>query len=101
MVFSDNLQETLGISCYECALVDAIPFMPDRLSYKEMYSNAFRYPSVWTESWDSYLIYKQELMKNIVWYMENYESRVDVVRSNVTTLTQDFFSAAELLKNIK
>jgi hypothetical protein len=40
-------------------------------------------------------------MKNIVWYMENYESRVDVVRSNVTTLTQDFFSAAELLKNIK
>jgi hypothetical protein len=66
-----------------------------------MYSNAFRYPSVWTESWDSYQIHKQELMKNIVWYMENYESRVDVVQANTTTLTQDFFSATGLLKNIK
>jgi hypothetical protein len=36
MVFSANLQETLGISWYEGALVDAIPMMPDRLSYSEM-----------------------------------------------------------------
>ena len=36
MVFSANLQETLGISWYEGALVDAIPMVPDRLSYSEM-----------------------------------------------------------------
>ena len=36
LVFSANLQETLGISWYEGALVDAIPMVPDRLSYKEM-----------------------------------------------------------------
>ena len=32
MVFSANLQETLGISWYEGALVDTIPMVPDRLS---------------------------------------------------------------------
>ena len=32
LVFSANLQETLGISWYEGAIVDAIPMVPDRLS---------------------------------------------------------------------
>ena len=45
IVFSANLQETLGISCYEGALVDAIPMVPDRLSYSEMYYEGFKYPS--------------------------------------------------------
>src|SRR5210317_1258307 len=47
MVFSANLQETLGISWYEGALVNAIPMVPDRLSYSEM-TDAFKYPSEWT-----------------------------------------------------
>ena len=42
VVFSANLQETLGISAYEGALVGAIPMMPDRLSYTEMYDDDFR-----------------------------------------------------------
>ena len=101
MVFSANLQETLGISCYEGAVVDAVPLVPDRLSYKEMYSDAFRYPSEWTESWDSYIKHKQELADIIVWYMENYESRIQLVRANAVSLTEKFFSATNLLNNIK
>jgi len=46
LVFSANLQETLGISWYEGALVDAIPMVPDRLSYSEMALDEFKYPSV-------------------------------------------------------
>ena len=45
VVFSANLQETLGISWYEGALVNAIPMMPDRLSYSEMAIDDFKYPS--------------------------------------------------------
>jgi glycosyltransferase involved in cell wall biosynthesis len=101
MVFSANLQETLGISCYEGAIVNAVPMVPDRLSYKEMYSDAFRYPSEWTESWDSYIKHKQELADIIVWYMENYESRIQLVRANAVSLTEKFFSATNLLLNIK
>ena len=44
MVFSANLQETLGISWYEGLLVDTIPMVPDRLSYKEMATEDFKYP---------------------------------------------------------
>ena len=45
IVFSANLQETLGISMYEGALAGAIPIVPDRLSYSEMYTDDFKYPS--------------------------------------------------------
>ena len=101
MVFSANLQETLGISCYEGTLVDAVPMVPDRLSYKEMYSDAFRYPSEWTESWDSYLEHKQKLIGIIVWSIENYESRIKLVRANAASLTDNFFSATNLINNVR
>jgi hypothetical protein len=101
IVFSANLQETLGISCYEGTLVDAVPMVPDRLSYKEMYSDAFRYPSEWTESWDSYLEHKQELIDVIVWFIANYESCIKLVRANAASLTENFFSATSLINNVR
>jgi glycosyltransferase involved in cell wall biosynthesis len=44
IVFSANLQETLGIGVYEGALAGAIPVTPNRLSYTEMYQGLFQYP---------------------------------------------------------
>jgi len=101
IVFSANLQETLGISCYEGALVDAIPMVPDRLSYTEMYYDGFKYPSEWTESWDSYLIHRQELCHHIIVTMTHYEKRLPQLHKQAQDLTKHFFSATELLKNIK
>ena len=101
IVFSANLQETLGISCYEGALVDAIPLVPDRLSYSEMYTGILKYPSVYTESWDSYLAHKSEVVDMIVYHIENYERTLPLVRANAVSLTENFFSAVNLLKNIK
>ena len=101
IVFSANLQETLGISCYEGTLVNAIPMVPDRLSYSEMYSDAFKYPSEWTESWDSYLTHKQSLIDIIVWSIENYESRINLVKANSVSLTDNFFSATNLINNVR
>jgi len=49
IVFSANLQETLGISMYEGLLCRAIPFVPDRLSYTEMYPEYLKYESALTE----------------------------------------------------
>jgi hypothetical protein len=48
VVFSCSLQETLGIGCYEGVLAGAVPVVPDRLSYREMYPKEFRYRSAWT-----------------------------------------------------
>jgi hypothetical protein len=101
IVFSANLQETLGISCYEGALVDAIPMVPDRLSYKEMYYDIFKYPSQWTDSVESYDGARPALCTKIIQYMENYEQFRYQVRKQAQDLTKNFFSANELLKRIQ
>ena len=101
MVFSANLQETLGISCYEGAVVDAIPFVPGRLSYSEMYTDKFKYPSEWTESWNSYITNKQSLIDVITWYMDSYEANIHLVKAQAVSLTKEFFSADKLLENIE
>jgi len=101
IVFSANLQETLGISCYEGAIVDAIPMVPDRLSYTEMYYEGFKYPSEWTKDWDSYLQHRQELCHHIIVTMTHYEKRLPQLRKQTHDLTEKFFSADRLLENLK
>jgi len=100
IIFSANLQETLGISCYEGAVVDAIPMVPDRLSYTEMYYDDFKYPSIWTENWDSYLTNRQELCYNIITTMQNYKAMIPTLRKQTEDLTNNFFSCSGLLNNL-
>jgi hypothetical protein len=101
LVFSANLQETLGISCYEGALVNAIPMVPDRLSYKEMYYDTFKYPSLWTESYEDYDQHRHVLCNKIVQYMNNYEQFKFQINKQAIALTENFFSANRLLENLK
>ena len=101
LVFSANLQETLGISCYEGAVVDAIPMVPDRLSYSEMYYEGFKYPSEWTESFEKYETYRDHLRHHIVTTMTHYDKRVEQVQTQAAALTKQFFSAGKLLEHIR
>ena len=101
IIFSANLQETLGISCYEGAIVDAIPMVPDRLSYSEMYYDTFKYPSVWTENYEEYESSRQALCYKIIQYMNNYEQFKYQVRKQTRDLTENFFGSNKLLEMIK
>jgi hypothetical protein len=101
LVFSANLQETLGISWYEGALVGALPMVPDRLSYSEMALKGFTYPSAWTESVESYKAYRHFVTAQIVEYMENYEHFQQSLNKQVDYLKENFFTCGNLLKNIK
>ena len=101
LVFSANLQETLGISWYEGALVDAIPMVPDRLSYSEMALPEFKYPSAWTEDYDAYLHNRDKVIAQIVNYMENYEDLLVSLDKQRTKLNKEFFSGAALYDAIK
>jgi hypothetical protein len=101
MVFSANLQETLGISCYEGAVVDAIPMVPDRLSYTEMYYDTFKYPSEWTESFEAYETHRSNLCFAIMQHMDNYSTRLPLIHKQAKDLHDNFFSATGLLNNIK
>jgi hypothetical protein len=101
MVFSANLQETLGISCYEGAVVDAVPMVPDRLSYTEMYYDTFKYPSVWTESFAAYKAHRPNLCFAIMQHMDNYSTRIPSIRKQAKDLHEQFFSASKLLNNMQ
>lgn len=100
LVFSANLQETLGISWYEGALVNAIPMVPDRLSYSEMALSEFKYPSSWTEDFASYRQHRVLVVDRIIEYMENYESFLPSLNKQVTKLKKDFFSGKALYEAI-
>lgn len=98
IVFSANLQETLGISCYEGALVGAVPMVPDRLSYTEMYPSEYKYPSRWTESWDSYLENKHLLVRHIRNTLDSYKTHD--FEGLVNTL-DSYFSGEQIYNAIK
>jgi glycosyltransferase involved in cell wall biosynthesis len=101
LVFSANLQETLGISWYEGAVVDAIPMVPDRLSYSEMALDEFKYPSEWTKSFESYIKNRQLVVERIINYMENYQKLLPRLNTQTDVLTENFFSCNQLLKMLK
>ena len=101
MVFSANLQETLGISWYEGAIVGALPLVPDRLSYTEMSQIEFKYPSEWTTDFDSYVEHRDLLVNHIQHMMKNYEDYLPSLNTQVESLKTDFFSCKNLLSNLQ
>ena len=94
------MQETLGIGCYEGALLDAIPMVPDRLSYTEMYYEGFKYPSEWTESFAQYESFRLQLCHNILTTITHYEKRLPQLKKQTADLSKYFFSSDKLLENI-
>ena len=102
MVFSANLQETLGISCYEILRTGGVPFVPNRLSYSEMYEDIFLYPSKWTETWKSYQEHKEEIKERIVYFMDNFNSNEiqGAINVNKDMLEEQYFSATNLYKEL-
>jgi hypothetical protein len=101
LVFSANLQETLGISWYEGAIVDAIPMVPDRLSYSEMAFDSFKYPSEWTENYTAYEAHRPDICNKIIQYMNNYEKFLPSLNKQVYELKEHYFSCNKLLEMLK
>ena len=100
LVFSANLQETLGISWYEGLLVDCIPMVPDRLSYSEMANTEFKYPSIWTKNFDQYKKFKSEVVNKITDYIENYNDYKIPMDKQLYNLKKSFFSGEALYKAV-
>ena len=100
IVFSANLQETLGISWYEGALVDTIPMVPDRLSYSEMVLPEFAYSSNWTLSYSEYQSNKALVVNKIKDYMDNYDKYLPALHRQTSKLSKEFFSADNLYATI-
>jgi len=65
-----------------------------------MYSDDFRYPSEWTESWDSYLKYKPALVREIRIWMNRYDKIVETgkLKELENSLHENYFSCKGLRK---
>lgn len=100
MVFSANLQETLGISWYEGCLVDTMPLVPDRLSYTEMAIDEFKYPSKWTQDFESYQKSKKQLIQKIDFMMTNYKKIIPQIWKQKQQLQEKYFSGKQLYGDI-
>ncbi len=98
MVFSANLQETLGIGAMEAILAGSLPFVPDRLSYSEMYGNRFKYFSDYTSSWDNYQRYKVTLMDHIKNRMEM--NNMDAIHEQSLRLKEDYLYPGAMLDKL-
>jgi glycosyltransferase involved in cell wall biosynthesis len=101
LMWSANLQETLGISPFEGALLGVIPMLPDRLSYSEMYPVDYLYSSAWTDSFDNYMLNKSLIVDHIRYNMENYDTISTDVRTKLAPhLLKNYFSATTLLQEL-
>ena len=102
MVFSANLQETLGISCYEILRAGGVPLVPNRLSYIEMYADIFKYPSAFTENWKSYKDNKEILVGKIETLMNNFDAEEVQrnIKDNRNMLEEQYFSATNLYQEL-
>ena len=99
IVFSANLQETLGISWYEGALVGTVPMVPNRLSYSEMAPDSVLYDSSWTEDWDSYIANKDAVVSHIRETMQRNDT--EQMCADVVTKADEFFSGEALYNKIR
>lgn len=97
MVFSANKQETLGITWYEGLLAGAVSLVPDRLSYSEMSIDELKYPSIWTEDFETYLIYKEQLINKIKTILER-DNKYFI--ENAILKLNDFFTSKKLINKI-
>jgi glycosyltransferase involved in cell wall biosynthesis len=96
LVFSANLQETLGISWYEGALVGTLPMVPNRLSYSEMATDEVLYPSEWTDTYENFVLNKEKVID----FIEKQMTRNDYkqVCQKLVKKTSSFFDGKKLYK---
>lgn len=103
VVFSANLQETLGIStAIEAPLVRALPLVPDRLSYTEIFEgfNDFLMPSEWTESFESYEANRVRVISKLRYMLHNYDALAVETDRYRTTRWGDYGSAGPMIQKI-
>lgn len=100
IIFSCSLHENLGISIMEGVLAGAVPLVPDRCSYSEMYLPEFKYPSEWTADVESYQQYKPQLISHIKNVLRNINQYRALLPRQVSILEKDYLFADVMVNNI-
>jgi len=99
-IFSCALHENLGISVMEAVLTGAIPIVPDRASYREMYLPEFKYPSAWTESYEAYQENRENLTQFINERIDNPEKYAVLIKQQQRILIDKYLNSNVMINNI-
>ncbi len=97
-IFSCSLHENLGISIMEATLAGAIPIVPDRCSYSEMYLPEFKYPSEWTAHYGAYLENKTKLIEFIDDKLKNYDHYLPKLSEQREILKEKFLTSNVMIE---
>ena len=100
VLFSCSLHENLGIAIMEGALAGAIPILPDRCSYSEMYLPEFKYPSEWTKNVESYYEHKDELLRFINDRLQNRDKYMDALTEQNEILIRDYLQPTAMVEKL-
>lgn len=100
IIFSCALHENLGISVMEGTILGAIPVVPQRASYAEMYMDEFLYPSEWTESWDAYMNHRDDLHNFISDRIRNREKYLPALARQQEILRSQYMRADAMIERI-
>ena len=99
-IFSCALHENLGISVMEAVLTGAIPIVPDRCSYAEMYLPEFKYPSEWTENYEQFIYHRDDMVKFINTRLDNFADYQDLIKQQQQILIKDYLSSSIMINNL-
>lgn len=100
LIFSCALHENLGISIMEGVLLGAVPVVPDRCSYSEMYLPEFIYPSEWTESWENYQKFRPNLVKHLNNILDNIDSFAGSMQIQKEILVSNYLTADTMINRL-
>lgn len=100
VLFSCSLHENLGISVMEGVLAGVIPVLPDRCSYSEMYRPEFLYPSIWTESFENYEKYSNQLLDFIQHRLDRPELYQTALEKQQLILRERYLTADVMISSI-
>jgi len=100
VMFSCSLHENLGISIMEGVLLGTIPLVPDRCSYTEMYLPEFKYPSIWTESYENYQAYRPQLVERLNTMLAYPEKLREPLELQREILVNNYLSADVMVKHL-
>lgn len=100
LVFSANLQETLGISAMEAILVDSVPYLPNRLSYREMYQRDFLYPPDWTIDFPMYELHRDQMIADMYERLDNLDRFLEPVQYQRELLLKEYLSCQPMLDRL-
>lgn len=101
IVFSCSLHENFGYGQLEGTMCGALPAVPDRACYSEIYLDRFKYPSEWTESFDSYLKHRQQLVDYLTDLMYNYDNiRKAEYKAQCEHIVKNYTYPTEMVREI-